>query len=61
MEESSIKIPVYGVWMNAVIFKVQSDGKIINKAVQIAVGLNNQGKRKYWVCGLARTRVHPFG
>uniref|UniRef100_UPI0010391EE8 transposase n=1 Tax=Dyadobacter tibetensis TaxID=1211851 RepID=UPI0010391EE8 len=32
--------------MDAVIFKVRQEGKIINKAVQIAVGLNDQGKKR---------------
>lgn len=41
------------VWMDAVIFKVRQEGKVINKAVQIAVGLNNQGKKEVlgmWTC-----------
>jgi putative transposase len=41
------------VWMDAVVFKVRQEGKVINKAVQIAVGLNNQGKKDVlgmWTC-----------
>lgn len=41
------------VWMDAVVFKVRQEGKVINKAVQIAVGLNNQGKKEVlgmWTC-----------
>ncbi len=41
------------VWMDAVVFKVRQEGKVINKAVQIAVALNNQGKKEVlgmWTC-----------
>lgn len=39
--------------MEAVVFKVRQEGKVINKAVQVAVGLNNQGKKEVlgmWTC-----------
>jgi putative transposase len=42
------------VWMDAIVFKVRQDGKVIDKAVQIAVGLNNQGYKEVlgmWLCG----------
>jgi putative transposase len=41
------------VWMDAIVFKVRQDGKIIDKAVQIAVGLNNKGYKEIlgiWIC-----------
>jgi putative transposase len=41
------------VWMDAIVFKVRQDGKVIDKAVQIAVGLNNQGYKEIlgmWLC-----------
>ncbi|UPK72453.1 IS256 family transposase [Chitinophaga filiformis] len=41
------------VWMDAIIFKVRQDGKVIDKAVQIAVGLNNNGYKEVlgmWIC-----------
>jgi len=41
------------VWMDAIVFKVRQDGKIIDKAVQIAVGLNNKGYKEMlgmWIC-----------
>lgn len=41
------------VWMDAIIFKVRQDGKVIDKAVQIAVGLNNRGYKEVlgmWLC-----------
>jgi len=41
------------VWMDAIVFKVRQDGKVIDKAVQIAVGLNNQGYKEVlgmWLC-----------
>ena len=41
------------VWMDAIVFKVRQDGKVVDKAVQIAVGLNNQGYKEVlgmWLC-----------
>lgn len=41
------------VWMDAIVFKVRQDGKVIDKAVQIAVGLNNKGYKDLlgmWIC-----------
>lgn len=41
------------VWMDAIVFKVRQDGKVIDKAVQIAVGLNNKGYKELlgmWLC-----------
>jgi transposase-like protein len=41
------------VWMDAIVFKVRQDGKIVDKAVQIAVGLNNKGYKEVlgmWIC-----------
>lgn len=46
--------PVYMVvWMDAIVFKVRQDSKVIDKAVQIAVGLNNKGYKEVlgmWMC-----------
>lgn len=42
------------VWMDAIVFKVRQDGKVKDKAVQIAVGLNNRGYKEVlgmWLCG----------
>ncbi|HPS56352.1 MAG TPA: IS256 family transposase [Sedimentisphaerales bacterium] len=41
------------VWMDAIVFKVRQDGKVVDKAVQIAVGLNNEGYKEVlgmWLC-----------
>src|SRR3954454_609713 len=41
------------VWMDAIVFKVRHEGKVIDKAVQIAVGLNNKGYKEIlgmWIC-----------
>jgi putative transposase len=41
------------VWMDAIVFKVRQDGKVMDKAVQIAVGLNNRGYKEVlgmWIC-----------
>jgi transposase-like protein len=41
------------VWMDAIVFKVRQDGRVQNKAMQIAVGLNNRGYKQVlgmWLC-----------
>ena len=41
------------LWMDAIVFKVRQDGKVIDKAVQIAVGLNSKGYKEMlgmWLC-----------
>lgn len=41
------------VWMDAIVFKVRQEGKVTDKAVQIAVGLNNRGYKEIlgmWLC-----------
>ena len=41
------------VWMDAIVFKVRHEGKVVDKAVQIAVGLNNSAYKEVlgmWVC-----------
>ncbi len=41
--------PVYLiVWMDAVVFKVRENSRVINKAVYLAVGLRQDGKRKVY-------------
>jgi len=41
------------VWMDAIVFKVRHEGKVLDKAVQIAVGLKNDGLKEVlgmWLC-----------
>src|SRR5690606_3836153 len=41
------------VWVDAVVFKVRQVGKVSDKAVQIAEGLNNRGLKevlRMWIC-----------
>jgi putative transposase len=39
--------PIYFiVWMDGIIFKVRHNGKVINKTVYLAVGLNREGKKE---------------
>jgi transposase-like protein len=41
------------IWMDAIVFKVRYQGKVIDKAVQIAVGLNKEGRKEVlgmWLC-----------
>jgi putative transposase len=39
--------PVYFVvWMDGIVFKVRQNGKVINKTIYLAVGLNDQGHKE---------------
>ena len=41
------------VWMDAIVLKVRHEGKVTDKAVQIAIGLNNRGYKEIlgmWIC-----------
>lgn len=39
--------PIYPiVWLDAIVVKVHSDRKVINKAIQIALGLNMEGRKE---------------
>lgn len=35
----------YIVWMDGIVFKVRQNGKVINKTIYLAVGLNKEGKK----------------
>jgi transposase-like protein len=48
------------VWMDAIVFKVRHEGKVIDKAVQIAVELNNKGYKEVlgmWLCQNERALI----
>jgi len=36
----------YVVWMDGIVFKVRQNGKVINKTVYLAVGLNSEGHKE---------------
>ena len=39
--------PVYfTVWMDGIVFKIRQNGKIINKAIYLVIGLNSQGQKQ---------------
>ena len=45
--QNRILDPMYPiVWLDAVVIKIHSDRKVINKSVQIALGLNSEGKKE---------------
>lgn len=45
--------PVYfTIWMDGIVLKIREDGKVINKCVYIAIGLNREGKKEvlgFWI------------
>lgn len=36
----------YCVWMDAIVVKVRDNGKVINKAISLIIGLNKEGKKE---------------
>jgi len=36
----------FAVWMDAIVVKVKDNGKVINKAISIVIGLNKEGKKE---------------
>lgn len=48
------------VWMDGIVFKVRHNGKVINKTIYLAVGLNNQGRKELLGMWLAETESAAF-
>jgi transposase-like protein len=48
------------VWLDGIVFKVRHNGKIINKTVYLAVGLNTQGRKELLGLWLAETESAAF-
>jgi transposase-like protein len=42
----------FTVWMDAIVIKIREDKKVVNKAVYIVIGLNNEGQKQvlgFWI------------
>ena len=53
--------PVYFiVWMDGIVFKVRHNGKVINKTIYLAVGLNKHGYKELLGMWLAETESAAF-
>ena len=53
--------PVYYiVWMDGIVFKVRHNGKVINKTIYLAVGLNNRGYKELLGMWLSETESAAF-
>jgi putative transposase len=53
--------PVYLiVWMDGIVFKVRQSGKVINKTIYLAVGLNRDGKKEVLGMWLGETESASF-
>lgn len=53
--------PVYlVVWMDAIVFKVRDNSKVINKAVYLAIGLKTDGKKEVLGMWLGKTESASF-
>jgi len=53
--------PVYYiVWMDGIVFKVRHNGKVVNKTIYLAVGLNNRGHKEILGMWLAESESASF-
>jgi putative transposase len=50
----------YVVWMDGIVFKVRQNGKVINKTVYLAVGLNAEGHKEMLGMWLGESESAPF-
>jgi putative transposase len=48
------------VWLDGIVFKVRHNGKVINKTIYLAVGLNTKGKKELLGLWLAETDSAAF-
>jgi putative transposase len=48
------------VWLDGIVFKVRHNGKVINKTIYLAVGLNTKGKKELLGLWLAETKERCF-
>jgi transposase-like protein len=48
------------VWMDGIVFKVRHNGKVINKTIYLAVGLNQQGKKELLGMWLSESESAAF-
>lgn len=49
------------VFMDAIHYHVRSEGRIVKRAVYIALGIDMNGKRTFLVCMLEKTKAPSFG
>lgn len=50
----------YIVWMDGIVFKVRHNGKVINKTVYLAIGLNNRGYKELLGMWLSESESAAF-
>ena len=48
------------VWMDGIVFKVRHNGKVVNKTIYVAVGLNKEGYKELLGMWLAETESAAF-
>ena len=49
------------VYLDCIVVKVRQHSNVINKSVYLALGINMDGQKNYWVCGLLRQKVPNYG
>ncbi len=49
------------VFMDTIHYNVRCEGRIVKKAVYIAIGINMDEKKKYWECMSAKMKVQSTG
>lgn len=49
------------VFMDAIHYHVRCEGRIVKKAVYVAIGINLDGEKKYWECMWEKMKVQSTG
>ena len=49
------------VYLDALMVKMRQDGKVDNRAVYTAIGINMEGGNRYWGCGSAPMKARNSG
>ena len=54
--------PLYAiVYLDALYVKMRHEGRVENRAVYVAIGVDIEGRKACWVCGRAPTRAPSSG
>ena len=49
------------IYLDGIVVKVRQDKQVINKFIFLALGVNLQGRKNCWACGLLKTGVRSSG
>ena len=59
-QHKSLESIYFIFWMDGIIFKVRHNGKLVNKTIYLAVGLNREGRKELLGMWLTETESAAF-